>query len=71
VIGSLNKKASIRKVGGAWKVKFEGRYTSPDFNSKGAAVAYADMLKRGERTPEWPTEDRSQLLEARRIGKRV
>lgn len=35
-----------------FRVMFEGQLCSPDFNSKGAAAAYLEMLQRGDRKPE-------------------
>jgi len=35
-----------------WRVTFGGRITSPNFNSRGAAQAYADGLRAG-RKPEF------------------
>jgi hypothetical protein len=37
----------------AWRVVVDGRFTSPRFNSKGAAEAYRDVLARGQRQPEF------------------
>ena len=37
-----------------WVVVANGVRTTPRFNSKGAAEAYRDGLKRGERRPEFP-----------------
>jgi hypothetical protein len=36
-----------------YRVLFEGRVCSPDFNSKGAAAAYLEALVNGTRKPEY------------------
>lgn len=36
-----------------WEVVWDNRLTSPTFNSRGAAQAYADILNRGQRMPEF------------------
>lgn len=36
----------------SFRVFFAGRLTSPEFNSKGAAAAYLEMLEAGRRKPE-------------------
>lgn len=36
-----------------WRVDVNGATTSPQFNSKGAAEAYRDLLQRGDRKPEF------------------
>ena len=36
-----------------WRVYWNGRLTSPTFNSKGAALAYATILQSGARNPEY------------------
>lgn len=43
---------------GAWTVVWNGAVCSPTFRSKGAAEAYFDMLKRGDRAPEYPSPRR-------------
>ena len=35
-----------------WKVLFNGIVCSPDFQSKGAALAYLSLLENGYRKPE-------------------
>ncbi len=35
-----------------WRVWFAGRLEPAMFNSRGAALAYLDMLRRGDRKPE-------------------
>jgi len=37
----------------SFRVIFNDRLCSPDFNSKGAAMAYLDMLREGRRKPEY------------------
>jgi hypothetical protein len=32
---------------------YDGRVTSPRFNSRGAAYAYLNMLQKGQRKPEY------------------
>ena len=39
----------------SWRVLFNDRVCSPDFNSEGAAATYLDMLQRGQRNPEYHT----------------
>lgn len=41
------------KESSAWQVLFAGNIEPPQFNSKGAAQAYLDMLERGQRLPEY------------------
>jgi hypothetical protein len=37
----------------SYRVVFNGRLCSPNFNSKGAAAAYLEMLVAGRRKPEY------------------
>lgn len=37
----------------AWRVIYDGKLTTPLFNSRGAAYAYLTMLQRGDRKPEF------------------
>lgn len=37
----------------SWRVMFNNKVCSPDFNSRGAASAYLEMLERGDRKPEY------------------
>lgn len=36
-----------------WRVAVDNRVTSPSFNSKGAAMAYAAIIQSGRRKPEF------------------
>jgi len=36
-----------------WRVIYEGKLTTPRFNSRGAAHAYLAILQRGQRKPEY------------------
>lgn len=36
-----------------WRVFYNGKITSPSFNSKGAAEAYLDIIRKGIRKPEY------------------
>ena len=36
-----------------WRVAIDGRVTSPNFQSKGAALAYASIIHSGYRKPEF------------------
>ena len=40
-------------INDGWRVVFDGRLTSPCFNSRAAAEAYLNMLVHGTREPEW------------------
>ncbi len=41
-----------------WRATFAGRIEPATFNSKGAALAYLDILRSGRRKPEWrPAEE--------------
>jgi fatty acid desaturase len=40
------------KCAEAWRVCFGGQLCSPTFNSRGAALAYLDSLRQGDRKPE-------------------
>lgn len=41
------------REGEGWMVWVDNQPTSPTFNSKGAAEAYADGIKQGHRKPEF------------------
>jgi hypothetical protein len=49
--------------GGAWFVSFDGHLCAPTFNSRGAALGYLAMLKRGQRKPEYISRYISQSKE--------
>lgn len=36
-----------------WRVVFNNRFTSPSFQSKGAAQVYLSLLEAGRRKPEY------------------
>ena len=38
-----------------WRVEVGGRLTTPSFNSRGAALAYATGINNGTRKPEFRT----------------
>jgi hypothetical protein len=37
----------------AWRVIHDGRLTTPQFNSRGAAYAYLEKLERGQCKPKY------------------
>lgn len=45
------------RVAECWRVTFAGRIEPAMFNSKGAALAYLDMLRSGRRRPEWRPDE--------------
>lgn len=45
----------IKDYDGGWFVVWRGQVCTPHFNSMGAAEAYRDMIKRGQRSPEYPS----------------
>lgn len=47
----------IREKSG-WMVWVNGNPTTPTFNSKGAAQAYADQLQGGKRKPEFSLQSK-------------
>lgn len=40
-----------------FRVLWKGKICSPEFNSRGAADAYLEMLRRGQRQPEYSLEE--------------
>lgn len=46
-------KNKVVNIKGSWKVFFNGYMTSPDFNSKGAALTYMSLLEKSLRKPEF------------------
>ena len=53
MIGDQVIRDPAEKTCDSYRVVFGGKLTSPDFNSKGAAAAYLDMLREGRRKPEY------------------
>lgn len=45
----------IKDRDGGFFVVWHGQACTPHFNSMGAAEAYRDMLRRGQRSPEYPS----------------